>query len=161
MVDFIKCEEKDLDLIMEIEGYLQNLSKLIKWSRDKHIDHMDNQDCTYLKIIANEALEGFAILKITESNMEIIRIVTKTSGKGFGKKLMEYILHYSFEVMRVHRVWLDVFTDNLIAYNFYKKSGFSHEGTLRESIKRKDEFVSLHILSMLKSEYDALLRVSL
>ncbi len=49
--------------------------------------------------------------------------------------------------------WLDVFEDNDVAIALYVAHGFKVEGMERESVKSEKGFRSLHIYSILKSEY--------
>ena len=56
-------------------------------------------------------------------------------------------------MLKYHRLWLDVYTDNEIAINLYRSEGFVQEGILRECKKSGDEYRSMVIMSMLEREY--------
>ena len=58
-------------------------------------------------------------------------------GKGFGKKILEYIKVYASEQHKI-RIELTVDIDNMSAIALYKKSGFDVEGQVRKSYRRTD-----------------------
>ena len=52
-----------------------------------------------------------------------IFVSKKFNGLGFGSKMMEYLLNYASN-NKIKSINLSVDSDNLIAYNLYKKYGF-------------------------------------
>lgn len=60
-------------------------------------------------------------------------------GEGLGKFLMEFILQKGQE-LGTRTAMLDVFSDNEIARNLYKKAGFKEFGTLPDGLYRKKKF---------------------
>lgn len=53
-------------------------------------------------------------------------------GRGLGTDATRTICRYGFDVMRLHKVWLSVFPQNVAARRVYEKVGFVEEGRLRE-----------------------------
>ena len=60
---------------------------------------------------------------------------------------------YCFDELNFHRIWLDVFDDNLRAIHLYKSEGFTEEGKLRDVIRNDENYRSLLILSILEKEF--------
>ena len=62
-------------------------------------------------------------------------------------------LKLAFEELHCERVTLDHFTANQIASQLYLKVGFQYEGVMRHGGKKDGQYVDLHLMSMLRSEY--------
>ena len=65
---------------------------------------------------------------------------------------MQFIPHL-FEKLDLHKISLEVLATNNRAINLYKKVGFKEEGTKREEILKKDQWVDSIIMSILKPEW--------
>lgn len=71
-----------------------------------------------------------------------ITIAKEYRSEGIGKKLMELVISESIKKIKGLRIIeLEVFGDNLIAQNLYKKMGFVEFGRLVKGIKHKGKFV--------------------
>jgi RimJ/RimL family protein N-acetyltransferase len=77
----------------------------------------------------------------------------KHLGKGYGRECMELLLNYCFNELKMERVSLDHYTGN-IAGELYLKMGFKYEGIMRNSAKKDNEYYDLHLMSMLRGEYE-------
>jgi diamine N-acetyltransferase len=66
------------------------------------------------------------------------------------------ILDIAFNELHLHKVYLNVLTQNTRANRFYQKFGFKLEGTFRDDIKIENEFYSLNWYSILKESYESL-----
>jgi diamine N-acetyltransferase len=150
-----------VDFILTQEAREEFSSFICSWSRDKHLQNLQNSDQHYLMITTDadtdtEAIAGYAILSGLQSphrNIELTRIVIVEPGKGFGKTALKLIQKRVFEAYQAHRLWLDVFEDNHRARRVYKSVGFTQEGILREAIRRGESYASLILMSMLEQEY--------
>lgn len=72
---------------------------------------------------------GHLILRFTDEEKTILRfgfvIVDDTKrGKGYGKEMLSLALKYAFEILKVEKVTLGVFENNIKAYYCYKAVGF-------------------------------------
>ena len=76
-------------------------------------------------------------------------------GRGLGQAAVRVIEDQFFEDARFHRFELVVATDNLPAIACYQRAGFQVEGFLRESRSFGDEWRSVLIMGMLRSEWEA------
>jgi diamine N-acetyltransferase len=150
-----------IDFILSQEAREEFSSFILSWSRDKHLQNLQNPDQHYLVIkldgdAATEAIAGYAILSGLQSphrSIELTRIVIAEPGKGLGKAALKLIQKRVFEEYQAHRLWLDVFEDNHRARRVYESVGFKQEGLLREAVRRGEFYDSLILMSMLEQEY--------
>src|SRR5512133_1077225 len=75
--------------------------------------------------------------------------------KGYGTETVSLILKHGFETLNLHRIYLRVFSTNPRARRFYEKVGFVLEGALREAVYRHGRYADVHIMSVLRSEWNA------
>jgi len=75
--------------------------------------------------------------------------------KGYGTEAVRLLLKQGFEIMNLNRVYLQVHADNPRAIRAYEKCGFVHEGTLREAVYKKGKYFDMHIMSVLRAEWNA------
>jgi UDP-4-amino-4,6-dideoxy-N-acetyl-beta-L-altrosamine N-acetyltransferase len=73
-------------------------------------------------------------------------------GKGIGKIATKLTLSYAFEVIKLHKVFLYVFSKNVSAINAYLGAGFVKEGILRHDIYL-NIFYDVWIMSILEHEW--------
>ena len=82
---------------------------------------------------------GHLIMRYLQGNNKILRfgwviVDSDKRGKGIGKQLIMISLKYAFEILKVEKVTIGVYEDNLSAYYCYKAAGFS------ESVATKPEY---------------------
>lgn len=77
-------------------------------------------------------------------------------GKGYGTDAMRLVLRYAFQELNLRRVTLDVFGYNPRAVRSYEKSGFRHEGRLRQLLFRDGQRHDLIFMGILREEWEAL-----
>ena len=71
-------------------------------------------------------------------------------GKGFGTLATQRILDFAFKEMKLNKVYLRVFAENLNAIASYKKSGFTQEGLFRKDIIIKNKKMDLVFMAIFK-----------
>ncbi|MGE8203868.1 GNAT family N-acetyltransferase [Heyndrickxia sp. NPDC080065] len=76
-------------------------------------------------------------------------------GKGIGTEALTLLLNYAFLEMNLHRVSLRVFSFNDKAINLYKRLGFKHEGTSRQSLYRNGAWHDIIHMGILQDEWNA------
>ena len=74
-------------------------------------------------------------------------------GKGFGKQAMEAVMRWCFEDLKLERLYLDHYTGNPAA-GLYLHLGFRYEGVLRRNCRKNGKLYDVHLMSMLKEEYE-------
>ena len=101
------------------------------------------------RIVLNDFQPGWKV--------EIFRIYIgdpEKRGRGFGRQAMEAILKKSFEEWGMERVYLDHYTGNP-AGRLYLDLGFRYEGLLRKNCRKNGQLYDVHLMSMLRAEYEA------
>lgn len=148
--------EADLDIIMVEEKKAAQEGLVAQWTHDQHLATIHQAGSFHRAIISTQdkRLVGYGIMHLDQhDNFEIMRLVVFEKNKGYGSQTIKIILKWAFEELKCHRVWLDVRAHNLKAIKLYKHLGFRHEGTLRGAFKFQDQYVSIHVMSMLNKEY--------
>jgi RimJ/RimL family protein N-acetyltransferase len=79
-------------------------------------------------------------------------------GRGLGTDALRAMLGFSFGLLRLERVWLDVYDFNPGARRLYERVGFVHEGVLRRAVFREGRYVDVHRMAILADEWRATLR---
>ena len=76
-------------------------------------------------------------------------------GQGYGTEVMTLLLRHGFETLNLNRVYLRVHADNKRAIRTYEKTGFVHEGRLRQAIYKCGKYGDLLYMSVLSEEWNA------
>lgn len=126
--------------------------------REFILREQDSSNEQYTIILKNKPIGRVYLSKISKEfdSMDITRIYIGEKeylGKGYGREAMELLLNYCFNDLKMERVSLDHYTGN-IAGNLYLKLGFKYEGIMRNAAKRDNEYYDLHLMSMLREEYE-------
>ena len=70
-------------------------------------------------------------------------------GKGCGYALLSEALNLADRWLGLHRVELEVYTDNEHAIRLYERCGFEIEGTLRDYVFRDGVYADVHAMARL------------
>lgn len=73
-------------------------------------------------------------------------------GQGYGTEATRAVVHYGFETVGLHRISLGVYAFNPRARRVYEKCGFIHEGTERDALYWRGEWVDQHRMSILATD---------
>lgn len=74
-------------------------------------------------------------------------------GKGYGTDVMRIILRYAFMEVNLQRVTLNVFEYNPRAVRTYEKTGFRHEGRMRQVLNREGKRWDMLFMGILREEW--------
>ena len=77
-------------------------------------------------------------------------------GKGYGSKALKLILDFGFKTLNLNRIALRVYSYNERAIKAYNKIGFKLEGTMREAIFFEGEYHDIHIMGILRKEWQSI-----
>ncbi|RJQ42617.1 MAG: N-acetyltransferase [Anaerolineaceae bacterium] len=77
-------------------------------------------------------------------------------GKGYGTEAMNLLLQMAFLEWNLHRVSLSVLGYNERARQSYEKVGFKLEGSLRGYIQREGQRWDMHIMGILRQDWEKL-----
>ncbi len=164
----------DIAYVLSLEQNAENLPFITPWERTQHEASIRFPDMRHFIVEGGADLEpvGFLILigcRNPHQSIELKRMVIEGKGQGFGRAALRVAKRVAFDDLGAHRFWLDVKARNERAKALYDAEGFVLEGTLREAVRvqprtssmpaggdsqAKAEFDSLHVLSMLRSEFD-------
>ena len=110
-------------------------------------------------VVAGEPIGRIVLADIIEGwKAELWRIYiadTKLRGKGLGKQAMRAIMDYCFGELKLERMYLDHYTGNPASF-MYLSLGFQYEGVLRQNCRKNGILYDVHLMSMLRPEYEAL-----
>jgi RimJ/RimL family protein N-acetyltransferase len=73
-------------------------------------------------------------------------------GKGYGSDACRVLLDYAFSHLGLHRVQLEVLSDNVPAIRAYEAAGFAVDGVMRESGWVEGRFVDETYMSVLSTD---------
>lgn len=74
-------------------------------------------------------------------------------GKGIAYEATQYVLQYAFSELELHRVYLNVLSDNEKAIHLYERCGFQFEGEWKEHLYLKGKYRSLKWYGIQKEEW--------
>lgn len=103
---------------------------------------------------------GHLIMRFTDEKKEVLRfgfviVDDAKRGMGYGKEMLELALKYSFEILKVEKVTLGVFDNNMPAYYCYKAVGFKEiEMEEEEKCNVCDETWNVLELEIGKKDYE-------
>ncbi len=96
--------------------------------------------------VNDEYLGTVSLKNISQENGNAeYAIVTrkKVQGTGVARQATQEILQYAFEELGLHKIYLNVLSENVRARKFYEKCGFVQEEICEDSIRLNDGYESL------------------
>ncbi|MCT7470433.1 UDP-4-amino-4,6-dideoxy-N-acetyl-beta-L-altrosamine N-acetyltransferase [Aliarcobacter cryaerophilus] len=132
LINFIDLSQEEKRMILE----WRNKIDIQKWmytqndiSLEDHLDFIDSlktiKDKLYFLVKKDNIYIGvidFTQIKPNESLH--MGIYTNPDLKGYGKILLETIIYFSFEILKVVKIYSEVYFENEKAYLLYKSYGF-------------------------------------
>ena len=73
--------------------------------------------------------------------------------RGYGSETLCLLLEHGFNILNLHRVWLQVYEKNQRAIRAYEKAGFVHEGKYRQGHYQHGRYYDVYLMSVLKGEW--------
>lgn len=128
-----------------------------QWSEDRHRATLSGGDARYYVSESSGAIDAYIILRgLSEDShsIELKRVVVGVPERGLGRRILTEIIRIAFQELGAHRLFLDVFEDNVRARHLYESLGFKYEGVMRQAAHREGRWFDLHLMSMLESEYN-------
>jgi len=146
----------DCDFVVSVESHPENARFVGQWPPERHLECMTSADSLHWIVESGHLPIGYAVLEDADDpnrSLLLRRIAIAGKGRGHGSAALRLVARYCFEVLGFHRLWLYVAVDNKRAYRWYLKHGFVEEGIARDCERRGEQYVSMHVLSILESEY--------
>lgn len=73
-------------------------------------------------------------------------------GKGYGSEAAKMMIRYGFHILKLHKIFLRVFEENVAAIKSYEKAGFVIEAKLREDVYKDDTYVNMLLMAIINPE---------
>lgn len=128
-----------------LQGFQHTTKSETKWLKDK-LKKISKNQCVYLCGFYNDKLIACAEITLYfEAKSHVgefgINVAIDFRGEGIGQKIMELVVSESIKKMpEMKIITLEVFNQNQIAQNLYRKLGFIEYGKLPGALKRKGQF---------------------
>lgn len=74
------------------------------------------------------------------------------AGRGIGSEAAQLAVDYARDVMKLHKLMLRVFADNVGAVKSYQKAGFVQEGCLKDEFLQNGNYRSLLLMAVIFEE---------
>lgn len=104
------------------------------------------------RIIAFLTLENYSEKqKNTECGIAVLN--PENYGQGYGTKIVRAMLDYLFHNQHLHKVYIRYIEGNTASQKLFEKLKFKNEGVFREHIKRGNQYLNLHYMSILNREW--------
>ncbi len=120
------------------DNYMQNRTNSIR--------------CAIVDDKNNEIIGLISLMEIDYINRSAklhIMIGTEGQGKGAGTFAIKKIIEHAFNNYGLHRIELDVLSDNKRAMHVYEKCGFIREGVRRQAVYKDSEYKDMFIYSII------------
>ena len=131
---------------LTLQGEQQTLEEETKWLKS-FIEKINKSELVFLMAFIGDNLIATSHIELKDKIKNHIggfgiTVSKDYRGDGIGKKLMELVISESIKKIKgLKIIELEVFGDNPIAQNLYKKMGFIEYGRLPKGIKHKEKFV--------------------
>ena len=128
-----------------LQGFQNTLESETNWLKDK-LEKISKNQSVYLCGFYNDQLVACAEVELgIEAKSHVgnfgISVALAFRGQSIGEKIMELTINESIKKLSELRiVTLEVFGQNQIGQNLYRKMGFTEYGKLPNSIKRRGQF---------------------
>ena len=70
-------------------------------------------------------------------------------GKGYGTATAKLMIKYCFEELKLHRLFLRVYADNIQAIRSYEKAGFEREALLRDDVCIEGQYRDIVLMGII------------
>lgn len=72
---------------------------------------------------------------------------------GYGTDTMRVLCDFAFDMMNLHRAWLEVLATNARAIHVYEKLGFKHEARRRDALYKAGRWHDVLVMGVLEDEW--------
>lgn len=120
------------------------------------VDRDDRIDMAVIEKATAEYAGEITLNELDPDNLSCnlrVALGTRYTGLGLGTEAIRLMLSYAFDTMGVHRVELDVYAFNPRARRVYEKIGFVYEGTKRQALRWRGEWVDALVMAMLVDDW--------
>lgn len=92
------------------------------------------------QIIGNLDITGNSRIMMQHTAMIGMGMLSEWRNFGLGTELMKYAIEWAKENPILELLWLQVYTENVLGYNLYKKMEFTENGIIKNYFKRNGKY---------------------
>lgn len=126
-----------------------------------HIEQIQQDDTRYdftiCLYVTDQLIGELSVLDIDQGNQSAGFRITMNAmaltGKGYGTEAIKLELKFVFDVLKLNRLQLEVFSHNERGIRAYEKNGFKREGVLRVVLHYNGAFSDEIIMAIIRSDY--------
>jgi len=142
-------EEREPDSLEDTRRFLERISE---YTPDSRIIHY----AIHLK--GNNELIGYGMIALIDRYNRRCKVGITIGdqrywGKGLAKEALKAVISYCFETLGLNRIGAHIYAFNDRSIRLFEGLGFRREGTIRQSVHKKGQFVDEYIYGLLKSEW--------
>ncbi len=132
LINFIDLNYEEKNMVLEWRNRL-DIQKMMYSQSDipleKHLEFIDSlrviTDKLYFLVKKDNINIGVIYFTQIKQNESLhMGVYTNPNLKGYGKILLETIINFSFEILKVVKIYSEVYFENEKAYLLYKSYGF-------------------------------------
>jgi len=160
-----KLQEPDVfSTLACMNRYFTSEEKDRKWIEDK-VFH--NYSQLYLMICTNEDYKpigyvGVENIDYINRRAELAGIIIDKDcrGKGYGTEGMQLIMKHMYCELGMNTIYGYMDAEDTASVKVMEKLGFHKDGSLRSWMYKQDKYYDAALVSMLKSEFEALMQIN-
>lgn len=144
--------------IIKFTNYYRPISEMEQRKWFNSIPEISNNNSIFgIELLENNELIGFCGLhdiNYIHSRAELrIKIgESRYWNQGYGKEALLSLIDHGFNDLNLHRIWLTVIYSNVNAIKLYEKLGFKKEGTLKDNMFIKGEYVDTIVMGLIREK---------
>lgn len=185
MVPFLGKDLLRGDLVCLARPTKEDIAHFAKWSADMEYQRLlrrgmvypgslEEHEAWFAEMAKDEQSFPFSIRTLVEDRLVGMLVIKdifwqarhcsffiglgnpEMRGRGYGSDAIRVMLKYAFLEMNMNRVGLEVMSYNAAALHSYERVGFQLEGTLRAYTYRDGVYYDMHVMGILRNEWEAL-----
>lgn len=172
MISLRELKESDAPLMLEWmhdpdiqKGFKKdmidaNIDDALVFCRDSKIPKQIKSGDNLHYAIVNEDDEYLGTISLKNIDLEngnaeyAITLRKSAQGRGTARKATRLVLEKAFEEYELHRVYLNVLSNNKSAIKLYERCGFSYEGVFRGHLKIGGKYMDWKWYGILDTEFN-------
>jgi RimJ/RimL family protein N-acetyltransferase len=152
---------QDADYLRAVDtDYARPISPEVAARRFSGSESDPNTVAFRIRTLDDDRLIGFVALHSIEWNNRAALLAIgigerEYRGKGYGSETLRLVLRHAFGELNLLRVGLDVISNNAAAIRAYERTGFVHEGAMRQAVLRDGRYHDRLVMGILREEWEA------
>jgi ribosomal-protein-alanine N-acetyltransferase len=123
----------------------------------KHAERLENEQEIVFGIVVRDSGELVGVMGLVPKKYDRAEIGYWIGvpywGRGYATEAARAVIGYAFEQLGFNRVEASHFARNPASGRVMQKAGMKHEGTMREAIRKGDEYLDTEMYAVLAAEW--------